>query len=156
MSAADRILARCAQLNWSISTAESVSAGGIALALSRVPGASSVLRGGVVAYDTHVKVDLLHVSPALATHVVSQSVAEAMAQGAVNLFGSSIAIATTGVAGPDPLDNQPPGTIWCAIALPDARIHAVQWQLSGSRTDIQDACIEQALAWLATVVDESI
>jgi len=154
MNDASRVLARCAELNWTIATAESVSAGGIALALSRVPGASSVLRGGLVAYATYIKVDLLQVDSHETAHVVSQPVAESMARGALSLFGSSLAISTTGVAGPDSLDDQPPGVVWCAIALPDDRIKAVRWQLTGTRSQIQDACAEQAVSWLATVLDE--
>ncbi|MGH7707218.1 MAG: competence/damage-inducible protein A, partial [Vulcanimicrobiaceae bacterium] len=85
-----------------LATAESVTGGGIADAIVRVPGASLAFRGGVVAYDNRLKLELLDVPPGvLREHgAVSEATALAMARGARQRLGADIAIATTGIAGP--------------------------------------------------------
>lgn len=152
MTTAQRIVDRCTERGWTIATAESITAGGIAAALASVPGCSRVLRGGIVAYDSQVKVSVLGVGEELVAHVVSSPVADAMAVGARHLLRSDIAIATTGVAGPDELDDQPPGTVWCAVVLPAGEVHHVRWQLPGDRGDVQGAAVAHALEWLETLL----
>lgn len=109
------LVARCREERRTIATAESLTAGLVAARIADVPGASVVLRGGVIAYDTAVKRDVLGLPPALLEHVVSEGVARAMAERACAVVGASLGLATTGVAGPDPLDDQPPGTVWVAV-----------------------------------------
>ena len=94
-----------------LATAESITGGGIADALVRVPGASACLRGGVVAYANDVKTRLLGVPPALvdAAGAVSEEVAGAMASGARATLGADLAFfASTGIAGPERRDLHKP------------------------------------------------
>lgn len=153
MSAALQILRRCQVRGWTIATAESITAGGIAAALAEHPGCSAVLRGGVVAYSVDVKRDVLGVDPDLLRHVVSAPVAAAMAHGVRDLVGVDIAIATTGVAGPQWLDEQPPGTVWGGMVTPDGAVHTTCWQIPGDRLAVQRGAIDRALAWVAQYLD---
>ncbi len=103
-----------------LATAESLTGGRLAARITAVPGASQAYVGGVVAYATEVKQDLLGVpDPLLARHgVVSPECARAMAEGARRLLGASHALATTGVAGPDLQEGQPAGTVFVGVAGP--------------------------------------
>jgi nicotinamide-nucleotide amidase len=153
MRSALHLLRRCQERGWTIATAESVTAGGIAAALAEHPGCSAVLRGGVVAYSADVKRGILGVDPDLLSHVVSAPVAAAMAQGVRDLVGADIAIATTGVAGPQGLDDQPPGTVWCGAITPDGAVHTTCWHLPGDRLAVQRGAIDHALAWVEEILD---
>ena len=96
-----------------LSTAESVTGGLVAARLTDVPGSSEVLRGSIVAYAPDVKFDLLGVPEG---PVVTEEAARAMAEGACRVLGTDAAVATTGVAGPEPSEGQRPGTVclgWC-------------------------------------------
>ena len=92
-----------------------------------MPGASSVLRGAVVAYATDLKGTLLDVDRALldARGAVDPDVAGEMARGVRARLGADVGLATTGVAGPDPQDGQPPGTVHVAVRTPDGDDRAV-------------------------------
>jgi len=94
--------------------AESLTGGMIASRLAGVPGASAVLRGGVVSYANEVKFELLGVPEG---PVVSEETAVAMCEGVCSLLGSDVALATTGVAGPDPLEGVAPGTAFLATTV---------------------------------------
>ncbi|CAB4957685.1 MAG: competence/damage-inducible protein A [Actinobacteria bacterium] len=94
--------------------AESLTGGMIASRLAGVPGASAVLRGGVVSYANEVKFDVLGVPEG---PVVSEETAVAMSEGACRVLGSDVALATTGVAGPDALEGVAPGTAYLATTV---------------------------------------
>ncbi len=103
--------------------AESCTGGLIAKRFTDLPGASAVFRGGVVSYASEVKRDVLGVPQALLDQygAVSPQVARAMAQGARRALGSDLAVATTGVAGPDPDDRgNPVGLVYVALAGEEA------------------------------------
>ena len=104
---------------WTIGTAESVTSGMVAARLSLLPGASEVFRGSVIAYATDVKRDILGVPPEIIeTHgVIAPATAVAMAEGASAVLDVDVAVATTGVAGPDYLGH-PPGTVAVAVRTP--------------------------------------
>lgn len=107
--------------NMTIGTAESITGGLIAKRLTDLPGVSRVFRGGVVAYTNEVKRDLLGVPQELLDEhgAVSAPVAQAMAEGTRRLLGCDIALASTGVAGPDRDDRgNEVGTAFVAIATP--------------------------------------
>lgn len=145
MKAAD-LVAICIASKCSVGTAESITAGLVASAIADVPGCSSVFRGGVVAYDPRVKRDLLGVDPVLLAHVVSRAVATDMAVRACVVLDADLGIATTGVAGPDPLDGQEPGTAW--VAVHDRRTDATwaaELRLVGDRREVREACAQAAL-----------
>jgi len=99
-----------------VAVAESLTGGLLVAALVGVPGASKVLRGGVVAYMTDLKSSLLGVDPDLLARVgaVDPDVALAMARGVAERLGADYGVATTGVAGPDPQDGQPVGRVYVA------------------------------------------
>ena len=90
----------------------------LAAALTAIPGASAAFRGGVVAYATDLKAALLGVPAALLDRhgAVHPEVARAMADGVRSRLGATVGAATTGVAGPDPQDGQPVGTVYIAVS----------------------------------------
>ncbi|MCG7423321.1 nicotinamide-nucleotide amidohydrolase family protein [Micrococcus sp. ACRRV] len=103
-----------------VATAESLTAGLVAARLADVPGASAALQGGVVAYQNHVKAGLLGVDAGLLTArgAVDAEVARQMACGARRAAGADVGVATTGVAGPEPHQGKPVGTVFVGVAVP--------------------------------------
>ncbi|MGE5287686.1 MAG: CinA family protein, partial [Micromonosporaceae bacterium] len=102
--------------NQTLAVAESLTGGLLCAALTDVPGASAVVRGGVVAYATDLKAVLLGVPrPLLNRHgPVHPDVAAAMAEGVRLRLSAGFSVATTGVAGPEPQDGKPVGTVHIA------------------------------------------
>ncbi|MBW3557615.1 MAG: nicotinamide-nucleotide amidohydrolase family protein, partial [Actinobacteria bacterium] len=100
---------------WTLGVAESLTGGLVGSRLSNVVGSSEWFRGSVVSYASDVKFDLLGVPEG---PVVSEEAAAAMALGARKVLGADVGIAVTGVAGPAEQDGQPPGTVFCGVALP--------------------------------------
>lgn len=96
-----------------LAVAESVTGGLISSRIVSIPGASNWFRGGIVSYASDVKRELLGVGPG---PVVSEEAARAMAVGVRDRLGSDVGLSVTGVAGPDPQDGQPVGTVWVGIA----------------------------------------
>ncbi|WP_308281415.1 nicotinamide-nucleotide amidohydrolase family protein [Pimelobacter sp. 30-1] len=133
-----------------VATAESLTGGRLAARLTEVPGASQVFVGGVVSYQTQVKVEVLGVPQALVDTdgVISAACARAMAEGARRLVGSSYALSTTGVAGPDRQEDQPVGTVYVGLAGPEGT-QVLALRLSGGRGAIQDATVVAALTALS-------
>jgi PncC family amidohydrolase len=136
-----------------LATAESLTGGGLGALITSVPGASDVYVGGVVSYATRVKVSLLGVPADLVAEngVVSGPCAEAMAIGVRALLDAGVAVATTGVAGPDPQEGKPVGSVYVAVAT-GAGVHVRALSLSGDRSAVRaaacDAAVELALdAW---------
>ena len=102
-----------------LSFAESCTAGLAAATLAEYPGASQVLRGGIVAYANQIKQELLSVDPAIIAEkgAVSEECALAMAKGCRDVMHSDVAIAITGIAGPDGgTEEKPVGTVWLAVS----------------------------------------
>jgi len=115
------VLAALRRRGWTLAAAESCTGGLVAAAVTDVPGASDVFRGGVVAYANAVKEGLLGVPAALLARegAVSRGVAEAMAAGARRACGADVAVAVTGIAGPGGgSPEKPVGTTWFAVASP--------------------------------------
>ena len=154
----ESLVHRCAELGLTIATAESLTAGLVAATLADVPGCSAVLRGGVVAYATDVKGSLLGLDPAALAHVVSRPVAEQLAERACAVLNADLGLGTTGVAGPDPLDGQPAGTVWIAAHhRPTGRSAARLLALPGDRAAVRHATVTAVLALagdLLTAVDD--
>ena len=125
---ADLVGAALRRSERTLAVAESLTGGLLASAFARAPGSSEWFRGGIVAYSSSVKHDLLDVP---AGPVVSEAAAEAMAEGAGRLLKADVALAVTGVGGPDPQDGEPPGTVWAAT-WPAWLGGAVRLRLSGS------------------------
>lgn len=147
---AARVIEAGSQASITLATAESVTAGRVAATLADVPGCSAVLRGGVIAYATEAKGRVLGLPDQVLEHVVSEEVARLMAESAASLLDATIAVATTGVAGPDWLDGQPPGTAW--IAIHDRRgsgcTLAQKVQATGDRAQVRAEIVHQCLELL--------
>lgn len=141
-----------------IAVAESLTGGLLIGELIRVPGASRVVLGGVVAYNTELKATLLGVDPdLLAQHgPVHPDVAAAMADSvravcAVGGRPAAIGIATTGVAGPDQQDGHPAGTVFLGFARGDMAT-AVGIRLTGDREAIRRGCVSESLTRLLAML----
>lgn len=130
-----------------IATAESLTGGLVAQLLSRVPGVSENLRGGVIAYTNEVKRDWLGVPQELLDRygAVSSQVAEAMAVGCRDRFGTALAVSTTGVAGPGGgTPEKPVGLVYAAVAW-HGGVHSSQFLWGTERTQIQGRAARMAL-----------
>src|SRR4051794_9540491 len=114
--------------NFTVGVAESLTGGGLAMALAKAPNASEWFKGGVVAYQRSVKDELLGVS---AEQVVSARCAKEMAAGAQRVLGADLTLSATGIAGPDPVDDQSPGTVFIAAQYGD-REAVAELHVSGS------------------------
>lgn len=136
----------------SICVAESLTGGGLAQALTSLPGSSQFFQGSVTAYQNEIKSSLLNVPAELLNEfgAVSEEVAAAMAHGVKELIGSTWAISTTGVAGPGPSDGVAAGTVWVAIDGPISQ--TLQLELSGDREIVRNATIAGAIAAFARIL----
>src|SRR3954453_22923575 len=132
-----------------LATAESLTGGRLAGAVTSVPGASASYLGGFVTYATALKQDLLGVPDDVVERygVVSAECARAMAEGCRAATGGTYAVATTGVAGPDSQEAKPVGTVYVAVAGPDD-VSALTMELVGDRHQIQDRACREALSAL--------
>jgi len=137
-----------------VAVAESLTGGLLVAELVSVPGASAVVVGGVVAYQTPLKASLLGVPTALlaARGAVDPDVAVAMAEGvrralAVEGRGADIGLATTGVAGPGPQDGHAPGTVYVALSA-GGGTRVTRLALQGDREAIRSATVSESLSML--------
>lgn len=151
VDATAELIAELTARRLTIAVAESLTGGLLVAELVRIPGASAVVRGGVVAYDTSLKRSLLHVdSSVLNVHgPVHADVAKQMAVGvrtllAVNGARADIGVSTTGVAGPGPTDGHPAGTVIIGLSKGTGS-WAVPLQLDGNRAEIRAETVLQAI-----------
>ncbi|MDN4615708.1 nicotinamide-nucleotide amidohydrolase family protein [Leifsonia sp. F6_8S_P_1B] len=135
-----------------IAAAESLTGGELTAELTRVPGASAVVLGGVVVYATALKHTLVGVDADLldAEGPVHPEVARQLADGvrqrlAVDGRPADIGLATTGVAGPDPQGGRPVGTVFVGISTP-AGTRVVELALQGDRATIRRLVVDRAIA----------
>lgn len=138
-----------------VATAESLTGGLVCATLVDVPGASDVVRGGVVAYATDLKPSLLAVDPELIERLgtVDPAIAEAMAEGAQRSLQATWGIATTGVAGPGPSEGKDAGTVYVAVAGPAATV-SNGLSLAGERSDIRRKAVAECLSLLLDRLEE--
>lgn len=115
--AAQHLVTEFTRSERTIATAESLTAGLCAATIAEVPGASAVLRGGVIVYATDTKHDLAGVSEqTLKEHgPVSAETAAELAEGVAGRCSADVGVALTGVAGPDPQDGHPVGEVFIGI-----------------------------------------
>lgn len=146
MSTAADVIAGFTAERRTLAIAESLTGGLLTSTLVDVPGASAVVRGGIVAYQTDVKSKLLGVDAELlaTAGAVDPRVAEQMAVGAAGRLEAACAVATTGVAGPDPQDGRPVGTVFIGLARgTDVRVE--RFAFSGDRAGIRRQTVDAAL-----------
>ncbi len=148
-SAPERFAKAVAQRRLTVATAESITGGAVGEALVVVPGSGEWLAGGVISYMSRVKFDVLGVTPG---PVISERAAREMAEGVAQLLGTDVGIATTGNAGPEPMEDQPVGALWIGVAVGD-RVTAQPHQLDGEPGEIRaravELAIEAATDWIA-------
>ncbi|MDD4886266.1 MAG: CinA family protein [Thiomonas sp.] len=139
---------------WRLATAESCTGGLVSAALTSVAGSSDWFDRGFVTYSNAAKSDLLGVNPALFAQVgaVSPEVANAMALGACQRAGVEVAVAITGIAGPDGgTPEKPVGTVWFGLAWREAdavRSETRHARFKGDRGSVRLQATELALLWL--------
>jgi nicotinamide-nucleotide amidase len=148
----EQIIAYLSERGETISVAESLTAGGLANALTSASGSSAVFVGGITAYRNEIKSTMLDVDPAIIEKhtVVSEEVANEMAEGARKVFGTTWAISTTGAAGPEPLEGHQPGSVWIAIRGPINQ--AIHLNLEGEREQVRNGTISTAIATFARIL----
>ncbi|MGW7260172.1 CinA family protein [Streptomyces sp. NPDC054834] len=140
-----------------VAVAESLTGGLVAAEITAVPGASKVFRGSVTAYATDLKQALLGVDATLLAQrgAVDAQVAAQMAAGVRKALGADWGLATTGVAGPDPQDGQPVGTVFVAVEGPFGTVSGsagggkvTALRLNGNRAEIRMESVRSVLALL--------
>jgi nicotinamide-nucleotide amidase len=139
--------------NETLAVAESLTGGLVQSLLTDVPGASQVLRGGVVAYNEDLKMRLLGVDAQSIEDdsVVSEAVAREMAVGARKVCGSNWAISTTGEAGPDSASGKPKGTVWLGLSGA-AEERAILREMFGDRENVK----KRAALWAIELLRRQI
>ena len=143
----DELLECAESTGQSVVTAESCSAGLLALAFSRGKGASKHFMGGFVTYTKEMKSRVLKVPPQLLHDktAVCSEVAIAMAKGALILSNASVAVSITGVAGPEnDEDGNPVGLVYCAVARKDGGEKVIRLQCQPGKPEavLDEACVE--------------
>lgn len=124
-----------------IAVVESLTGGLVSSDLAASPGSSEWFRGGVTAYDRTTKHGVLGVPDG---PVVAEPAVRAMAEKAAEMFGANLVISISGAGGPDPQDDQPPGTVWFAI-VENGSTDAWQRRFPGEPPDILKATRIEAL-----------
>ena len=134
-------------LNAHVTTAESCTGGGIAEAITRIPGSSAWFEAGFVTYSNRQKTQQLNVPSELFETVgaVSREVVEAMARGAQHKSLARFAVAVSGIAGPDGgSPNKPVGTVWLAWGVGEKVVSEQQF-FAGNRDEVRRQTVKTAL-----------
>ncbi len=145
---------RLKQARVTVAAAESLTGGLVAAALTSVPGSSLYFQGAVVAYSNQLKVELLGIPmEVILDHgAVSEECARAMAEGARRKLGVDLAVATTGIAGPDGgSPGKPVGLVWLAVST-HLGTRAERRVLSGDREQITRQAVSESLGLLSAAI----
>ncbi len=145
---AEAIAAGVQDAELTVAAAESLTSGRVACHLGAAPEASKWFAGGVVAYSSQVKFEVLGVDVG---PVVTARCAGQMAEGVARLTGADLAVATTGAGGPDPQDGQPPGTVFIAVLSADG-VQVTEHHFEGEPSDVVEASTLTALQRLLDAV----
>ncbi|MGH7057417.1 MAG: CinA family protein, partial [Acetobacteraceae bacterium] len=157
LGSAATLLSRFRERGLRLVTAESCTGGLLAAALTAVAGASDVFDRGFVTYSNAAKAAMLGVPDALIASegAMSEAVARTMAKGAIAASGADLAIAVTGVAGPDGGSAaKPVGLVWLAAAHRDGLVLAEQHRFPGNRAEVRRASVAAGLKLLARLIEE--
>ncbi len=140
-----------------IAVAESLTGGALCSQIVDVPGASAVLRGGVVSYATDLKHKILGVSAALLREggPVQREVAAQMATGVAQLCDADYGVATTGIAGPGDSPDGPEGLVYVAMYEPGSgkKPMVLHLRLDGDREEVRSAAVWAALELILLELD---
>jgi nicotinamide-nucleotide amidase len=140
-----------------IVTAESCTGGLVAGALTEISGSSAIVERGFVTYSNDAKVEVLGVMPELITEygAVSEEVAEAMAQGALEFSLADVGISVTGIAGPlGGSAEKPVGLVYFGLATRAGVMFHYKSQFNGDRDDIRQQAVKEALRLLLSLVGD--
>jgi nicotinamide-nucleotide amidase len=142
--------ARLRALGTTVAVAESLTGGLLCAALTDTAGASRTVRGGLVVYATDLKSELAGVDADLLRRVgaVSPDVAAQLAAGVRARLGAGFGLAVTGVAGPDPQDGQPVGTVFAAVASTEG-VEVERFEFAGDLARIRRDAVQACLRLLA-------
>ncbi len=142
-------------LGWRLATAESCTGGWLAKCLTDIPGSSRWFERGYVTYSNAAKAQALGVSAEVIETfgAVSRPTAEQMATGALHVSGADLAIAVTGIAGPDGGSvEKPVGLVWFSVAQRVGRLHTQEHRFAGDRAAVRRSAVATALALVAAAV----
>jgi nicotinamide-nucleotide amidase len=142
---AEAIAQHAQQERLTVATAESLTSGQVAAHLGAASSSSSWFKGGVVAYEDEVKYKVLDVPRG---PVISADCANAMADGVRRLLDADVAVAVTGVGGPDDQEGQPPGTVFIAVTGADGST-CREHRFEGGPKEVLTATALEALRSLA-------
>ncbi len=143
---ARELVALLRELGLSVTTAESLTGGQIASAITAMPGSSQVFPGGIVSYCDRIKHQVLGVPGELLEHcgAVSEPVARAMAQGAARVMEADLAVSATGLAGPEGDRKSPVGTVYLGLWL-GGESFCRSYVFQGNRSQVQAQAVDRAL-----------
>ena len=151
-SQAQSVVEKLISAGQTVSVAESLTGGGLGFALTQIPGSSQVFLGGIISYTSDVKMKELGVTSETIDrfNVVSEEVAIEMAEGARKKFGTTWAIATTGIAGPGDYKGIREGTVWIAIRGPVNE--TLLLTLDSGRDGVRQGAISSAIGTFARIL----
>ena len=155
-SLAEQVVALYTQAQYTLATAESLTAGGISATVADIPGASQMLLGGVVAYHARIKKALLGVTEQTIQQqgVVSEQCAMEMATGARERLQADVAVSVTGVAGPTGgTADTPVGTVYIGVCT-QTRCYAKRFCFVGTRQEVREQTVQQALQQALCVITD--
>jgi nicotinamide-nucleotide amidase len=141
-----------------LATAESCTGGGVAQAITEVAGSSAWFERGFVTYSNLSKQQMLGVRETTLTQygVVSEMTAREMVAGALQHSAAQVALAVTGIAGPDGgTADKPVGTVWFAWGIKDGETRAQRYQLAGNRAEVRAQSVRIALQGVVDLLNQS-
>lgn len=141
---------------WKLAVAESCTGGGLAYAITNVPGSSEWFDRGWVTYSNEAKIEELGVNRELFLYegAVSEAVVRSMVEGVLKRSRADVGIAITGIAGPSGgSDEKPVGTVWIAWIIRSQRLQAEHFFFQGDRESIRYKAVRKALEGLSTILD---
>jgi len=148
---------RLKECEFKLVTAESCTGGGLAYAITEIPGSSEWFERGLITYSNQSKIELLGIdTKILCTNgAVSEETARAMSEGALTNSHANISLAITGIAGPDGgTSDKPVGTVWFSWSCKIRGTHAIVRQFKGNRKAIREQSVLLALENLCAFVEE--
>ena len=154
LAQAEALLAALRARGRTVATAESCTGGLIAATLTAISGSSDVVDRGYVTYSNEAKTEMLGVPAEMIEQhgAVSQKVAQAMAEGALERSNADVTVSVTGVAGPGGGSvAKPVGTVWFGRATRDGAVHTERHIFPGDRAAVRAATVTRALELLGTI-----
>jgi nicotinamide-nucleotide amidase len=140
-----------------MATAESCTGGGVAAAITDVAGCSAWFERGFITYSNLSKQQMLGVrETTLIVHgAVSEMAVREMVAGALQYSAAQVALAVSGIAGPDGgTADKPVGTVWFAWGIKNGETHAQRYQLDGNRSEIRTQAVQIALQGIINLLDQ--